>query len=96
MMQKFVITISIIIQLVIYFLLLPYAQKLANSHIYSGIIFGIVFYLVAAWLLLVGLMDGIKEKKYLMIIYVIVIAFMFIWWGKVFTSLECHGCLNSG
>lgn len=95
-MQKFVITIFIIIQLLIYFLLLPYAQKSADSHINNGFTFGLVFYFVAAWLLLVGLIDGIKHKKYLMIIYIIVIAFTFILWGKVFTNLECNGCLNSG
>ena len=95
-MQKFVLTIFIVIQLLIYFLLLPYAQKLANSHINNGVILGIVFYFVAAWLLLVGLIDGIKQIKYLMIIFVIVIAFPFILWGNVFTNLVCNGCLNSG
>jgi len=95
-MQKFVITIFIVIQLLIYFLLLPYAQKSADSHINNGVILGIVFYFVAAWLLMVGLIDGIKQKKYLMIIYVIMMAFTFILWGNVFTNLVCNGCLHSG
>ena len=92
----YILTTIISVNLLTYFLLLPYAQKTANSHMDNGPFFGTIFYFVAGLLSFVGLIHVVRQKDYKLFLLLIVFASTLTFWGFRLHSLLCLGCLNSG
>jgi hypothetical protein len=97
MNKKFVLTITLLtINLIIYFFLLPYTQKTANSHINAGPIFGIILYLISTSIIIYSTIKYYRKKELIETLIVILIALSLIYWGIQLRSLFCEGCMNSG
>ncbi|MFP9097478.1 hypothetical protein ACLI09_00360 [Flavobacterium sp. RHBU_24] len=76
------------------FLIVPYAQGTANSHINIGPNLGYVFYFTA---LIVALITIIKFwKQHSMLLFLFAIALSLVMWAYKLQHLYCMGCANSG
>jgi hypothetical protein len=84
------------ISLLTYFLLLPYSQKTANSHMNLGPLFGEIYYMISALMLLIGLNLLMKHKDIKVFILLLVFSGTLIYWGYRLHSLYCLGCANGG
>ena len=92
----YILIATVTINILIYVLILPYAQKTANSHINAGPFFGAIFYFASAVLLIIGLYGLFSDKNYKLFFLYFMFAITLILWGFKFHSLMCLGCLNSG
>jgi len=96
MKKSIVIIITFIaVNLLIYFLLLPYAQKSANSHFYEGRGFGTILYVISGFLVLLGILK-IRKKEIKNFFILLAFAATLTFWGYQLYSLMCLKCLNCG
>lgn len=90
-----IIATFITVNLLIYFLLLPYAQKSANSHLYVGRFFGTILYIVSGFLAILGILK-IRKKETKKFCILLAFATILIFGGYKLHSLMCLECLNCG
>jgi hypothetical protein len=94
--DTYILATIIAVNLLTFFLLLPYAQKTANSHMNSGPFFGTTLYFISGLLVLFGLNSLVRQSDYKLFILLMVFAATLTFWGYRLHSLMCLGCLNSG
>ncbi len=92
----FLVLVLFLVNILIYFLLLPYAQETANTHINSGSFFGNLFYLISSLLFIIFIYFLFAKKNYQTSTILLLFGFTFLFWGIKLKSLECLGCLNAG
>ncbi|MFZ4799271.1 MAG: hypothetical protein ACOYMA_17360 [Bacteroidia bacterium] len=92
----YILAIIIILNVLIYSLVLPYAQKTANNHMNIGPFLGAILYVFAVLLTFIGLIDCVKQKDFKLFLWIFVFALTLTFWGYRLNSLVCLGCLNSG
>ncbi|MDB5256788.1 MAG: hypothetical protein JWM14_1483 [Chitinophagaceae bacterium] len=80
----------------IYFLLLPYVQQTANSHLNAGPFYGTISYLLSIISLVTGLSISVKYKSVKFLLFFFLLSGTFCYWGYKLCSLYCEGCMNSG
>lgn len=91
-----IILIIIISNLLIYFLFLPYLQKMTNSHIGDNVLWSVFSFIFSALLISKGIYYLIKKNDYITFSLFIMFATTLIYWGYRFYSLLCLGCSTSG
>jgi hypothetical protein len=94
--DAYISMIMVATNLLTYFLLIPYVQKTANSHINSGPFFGTSYYILAGLLLLFGLNELIKRKNYQRFILLFIFAISLSIWAYKLHAIECLSCLLNG
>ena len=62
--NSYLTLITIAVNLLTYFSLVPYVQTTANSHMNSGAFFGTSYYLISGLLLIFALNRLLKQKDY--------------------------------
>ena len=92
----YILEALIAVNALIYFLLLPYVQNSANSHINSGPLFGAACYVISGLLLLFGFYALVRHNEYSFFMLLLLFAATLIFWGYRLSSLMCLGCLNNG
>jgi hypothetical protein len=78
-----------------YFLVLPYAQRTANSHMNIGPFLGTIYYIFSLAALQFSIRAIMRKDVTLFLLFVGAMT-MFIYWGYRLHSLYCLGCANSG
>ena len=86
----------LIVNLLTLTLLLPYAQKTANSHMDSGPFFGWSYYIFAVLTFVIGIKYFEKTRDKIFLTTMILLLFSFLYLGHKLNSLQCIVCLNSG
>ncbi len=86
----------LIVNILTYFLLVPYAQKTANSHINQGDFFGIVYYVISVIFLVIGIRSLIKDRNILLFLLYAGFVITFAFWGYKLFSLYCLECASCG
>lgn len=98
MNRKYLLAIILLmVNLIIYFFLLPYTQSTANDHMSVGEIFSIIFYCISISILFF-VYTRIKyyyKKKSIEALILILIALSLIFWGVILRELFCEACMNS-
>lgn len=92
----YIFTIILILNVLIYSIVLPYAQKTANSHMNNGPFIGAILYIFAVLLTFIGLIDCVKQKNFKLFLWIFIFELTLTFWGHRLNSLVCLGCLNSG
>ncbi len=92
----YILTALILANLLTYFLLLPYAQNTANSHMNSGPFFGTTLYIISGLLAFFGINSLIRKNDSKIFILLMVFAMTLTFWGYKLHSLMCLPCLNCG
>lgn len=98
-MKKQIIFLStglILFNLLTYFLLLPYAQQTANSHVNSGPAFGIIYCIVSSILLSASIYQLFKHSARTTFVLFFIFAVNFIYWAYILCTLQCLDCTNGG
>ena len=97
-MRKLIVILIVIlpVNLLTAFLILPYAQNTANSHMNSGPFFGVLFYIISAIIILLAVYILISHKDIKLFLLFLVFAFTVIFWGYRLCHLYCLGCATSG
>jgi len=95
MKKKYTFTLIafILVNLLTYFLILPYEQKMANSHLSTE---GIIFFTLSAILVLFAFFNFILKKDIKIFLILLVFAATLVFWGYKISLLECLICLRSG
>lgn len=88
------ILILLIINIFCAFLVLPYAQGTANSHMNIGPNLGFIFYFSAFVLALISVIKHWENRRRLLFLFAIAISLAF--WAYKLQHLYCLGCANSG
>ena len=83
----------LIINFLVYYFLIPYVQKDANSHMNSGPFFSLLFYFVGFTIICYSVLKKRKQKK--IFIELIILALTIIYWGYRFNNIICLKCLES-
>lgn len=94
--QLLILILIIISNLLIYSLLLPYLQKMANSHVGDNVLWSIFLSVFSILILSRGVYYLIKKKDYMAFTLFIMFAATLLYWGYRFYFLECLGCSTSG
>lgn len=94
--DKYLFTIILILNILIYSIVFPYAQMTANSHMNNGPFIGAIFYIFSGILTFIGLIDCVKQKDVKLFLWIFVFALTLTFWGYKLNSIICQGCLNSG
>ena len=92
----YILSVILAVNLLTAFLILPYAQKTANSHMNNGPFLGTIFYIISGIIILLGLNILIKQKGIKVFLLLLVFALTLIYWGYKLYHLYCLGCANSG
>ncbi|HEX8017780.1 MAG TPA: hypothetical protein VF465_21310 [Flavobacterium sp.] len=96
MSRKYILSIMfLVINLIVYFFLLPDAQNMANSH-YSSALLGTIFYSVSIFLTGYYLIKYYPKKITIEALIFILIILSFFFWGIKLNNLFCELCMNSG
>lgn len=88
--------IVILINFIVYYLLIPYAQKNANSHMNPGPVFGVIFYILASIVLLYMTLKSFNGMKKVKIYSLSALFISFIFWGYQMRTMHCMLCAKSG
>ena len=88
--------IMISVNLLTYFLLIPYVQKTANSHINSGPFFGTSYYIFSGILVIFGINELIRRKNHQRFILLFIFAISLSIWAYKLHAIECLSCLLNG
>jgi asparagine N-glycosylation enzyme membrane subunit Stt3 len=94
--EKRYLIILIATNFLIYFILLPYAQNTANSHMNAGPFFGKIAFSFAFLTFIYSAIDYLKKKNLKSLFIILLIVTSLIYWGFRLQSLYCLGCANSG
>jgi uncharacterized membrane protein len=88
--------VFVAVNLLTYFLMIPFAQKLANSHMNDGPFFGILYFIVGG--IVAGLMvfQLLKRAKIKTILPIILLVLSIGYWGYELYTIDCLGCLKAG
>ena len=91
-----ILTVFLITNLCTFFLLLPYAQQSANSHMNSGPAFGIIYVIVSLLLLFISIYWLIKRKDVTMFLLILFLALNLSYWAYKLYTLHCLECSKGG
>ena len=94
--KKLYLPVIIAVNLLIAFLILPYAQNTANSHMNNGPFLGILLYITSGIFVLYAINLLIMHKELIVFLLLLAFAFTLIYWGYRLCHLQCTGCSNSG
>ncbi|MGX7667648.1 hypothetical protein [Flavobacterium pedocola] len=81
---------------ILYFGLLPFIQKSANSHMSAADFFTILISLVAIVCLVVAVIRFLMRKSNLLTYSLLLFAVNLILWLPKIYNIECEGCAMSG
>jgi len=90
------IALIILVNLMSYFLVVPYVQNLENRHFNAGKTISKIYYVLSGVIFLFGLFKYKSERdlKTLLILVLFIVAF--IYWGIKISNLYCLKCLILG
>lgn len=71
-------------------------QKSANSHLFEGKLWGIVFYFLAIFSSYFVFKAFQKKQSLKFILLIFLIIFSFVFWGFRFQTLYCLNCAAGG
>jgi len=94
--DTYISMIMIAMNLLTYFFLIPYVQKTANSHMNSGLFFGMSYYVLAGVMLLFGLNELIRRKSDQHFILLFIFAVSLTIWAYKLNATMCLSCLHNG
>ncbi|MDQ3111470.1 MAG: hypothetical protein M3R17_16405 [Bacteroidota bacterium] len=95
-MKKIAVLVTIVVLNVLtYFLVLPFAQKTANSHMGNGPLLGIIYCILAFCTILLSI-RSLKQKDVLLFFLFVLLTAALIYWGTRLHSLYCLECTSSG
>ena len=92
----YILTLVVLTNCLTYFLLMPYSQKAANSHMNSGSFFGTTFYIISAISLILAINVTRKQNNIKIFLILLVLGGTCFYWGYKLHSVYCQGCANSG
>lgn len=84
------------VNLVSAFLLLPYAQQTANSHMNEGSFIGTIYYIISVSIAVAGITALASHKNKNQFLLFLVFSATLAYWGYRLHSLYCLGCANGG
>ncbi|MGH1339037.1 MAG: hypothetical protein ACRBFS_23170 [Aureispira sp.] len=76
--------------------IMPAAQASANSHLYSGRLIGMVYYLIAVLVLIFLVLPSWRGKRSYNVWLPLLMLVTFVFWGYQLRSLYCFHCANGG
>src|SRR5688572_20062595 len=92
----YIFSTFIIVNVLTYFLVLPYAQKTANTHMNNGPFFGIIYYSISAFVLVFCINNLLTNRNFKKLLILLLFSVTFIYWGYRLYLLYCLGCANGG
>jgi hypothetical protein len=92
--DKYYLAILVGINLLINYIVLPYAQGTANGHMDAGPAFSFILLLISLIILIVSFRKYLKTKsiRALLISFLLIVNLMY--WSYQLATLECFGCLT--
>lgn len=92
----YILTAIFAINMLTLFVILPYGQQTANSHMNNGPFLGIVYFILAALttILAANFLTKHRDKKIGLGVLLIILTFVI--WGLKLYSLYCIPCAKSG
>lgn len=77
-------------------IILPAAQKSINSHLGSGRVWAVGYYMVAFLILVAAINQSRKLNDLKVFLLLFTAALSVALWGYKLSNLYCMGCMNSG
>jgi len=94
--KKLYLSVIVAVNLLIAFLIIPYAQSTANSHMNAGPVFGILVYIISCIILMYAINLLLIHKELIVFLLLLVFTCTLIYWGYSLSHLQCTGCSTSG